>query len=649
MVCHLGCHTEIIQCSRAEACKGTMEEEEVAEELQADEATSCELEQSEELGVEIFSTLERNQPAMEAEEAEEVFEDAVEEAEAEADAEVEADAEADAEEAEVGGIEEAEVLEDHGVVDLEEEIPELEGEVLEETAKGKEQMLVFEDFDISQPPGLLLGLLAEALSENATFPADDPRKPELGKLPVYLRIEDNYIENSIIQESIDEGTATPMKKKDKVEHSETVKCRILIRGDETEDNPYKQKEGDPPDPENAPPPKRVRDKGKGKGKGKGKTGGKGTKGTKGASRSYQYWGSSSRTKGGKGSKGHYEYHTPKPRSQYSEWQPTRRVTYKDSNEKSNKWSKDSTWGQNKQSNEKKYDKKSYDNKSYDKKSYDNKSYDNKSYDKKSYDKKSYDNKSYDNKSYDNKSYDKSNGRYDKNQPKEGWSKPKQTKDEKWNSSKWESKDSSRNSDKWGASKNWEGKDANWEKKQVAAYTDGGSQKSRQWDSKGSWKEDAWKKKSDAENGNSKSYGSNYTQSQRSAKGGTGQRTQTDGKISEAERSKRWGDKNQSWNQDSGSRGSKGSGKGQGKSKSEPFTAFRAPTRGSAAEMTRKRVESVGASDGGEAKRQKTSPGEREKMGAQGAPGYDESKVSLWKTQTWARTSTNSGFLGGRVN
>lgn len=380
-----------------------------------------------------------------------------------------------------------------------------------------------------------------------------------------LRIEDNYIENSVIQESIDEGTATPMKKKDKVEHSETVKCRILIRGDETEDNPYKQKEGDPPDPENAPPPKKVRDKGKGKGKGKGKTGGKGTKGTKGASRSYQYWGSSSRSKGG-GSKGHWEYHTPKPRSQYSEWQPTRKVTYKDSSEKSDRWSKDSTWARNKESNERKYDNKSYGKKSYDNKSYDNKSYDNKSYDKKSYDNKSYDKKSYDNKSYENKSYDKSNGKYDKNQAKEGgWSKPTQTKDEKWNS-KWESKqDSSRNNDKWGASKKWEGKDANWEKKQVAAYTDGGSQKSRaQWDSKGSWKEDNWKK---SEENGQKSYGSNYSQSQRSAKGGAEKRTQQtrgseDGKISEAERSRRWGDqKNQSWNQD-GSRDSKDDGKGK---------------------------------------------------------------------------------------
>ena len=38
--------------------------------------------------------------------------------------------------------------------------------------------------------------------------------------------------------------------------------------------------------------------------------------------------------------------------------------------------------------------------------------------------------------------------------------------------------------------------------------------------------------------------------------------------------------------------------------SEPFTAFRAPTRGSAAEMTRKKRES--GSDGPEGKRQKTT-------------------------------------------
>ena len=38
------------------------------------------------------------------------------------------------------------------------------------------------------------------MNENPAFPADDPRKPEEGKLAVYLRIEGNYIETSAIQD-----------------------------------------------------------------------------------------------------------------------------------------------------------------------------------------------------------------------------------------------------------------------------------------------------------------------------------------------------------------------------------------------------------------------------------------------------------------
>ena len=40
----------------------------------------------------------------------------------------------------------------------------------------------------------------DALNENQTFPADDPKKPEEGKLALYLRIEGNYIETSVIQD-----------------------------------------------------------------------------------------------------------------------------------------------------------------------------------------------------------------------------------------------------------------------------------------------------------------------------------------------------------------------------------------------------------------------------------------------------------------
>ena len=122
------------------------------------------------------------------------------------------------------------------------------------------------------------------------------------------RVEGNYIDNSIIQESVADGIATSMTKRDKIEHSDTVKCRILVRGDEPEENPFRQKEGDPPAPEDAPPPKPVREKGKGKG----------------------------------GPRGHWRWEpepkwngSGRPRSQYTErdWQPTRKVTYRESAQK----------------------------------------------------------------------------------------------------------------------------------------------------------------------------------------------------------------------------------------------------------------------------------------------------------------------------
>jgi len=708
-----------------------MEEEDIAEELQ-DEAMEEGFEEAFEAEPE-EAEAEAAEDAEDAEaEAEETFEDAVEDAEVEA-AEAEAEAEETFEDAVDPDLDaeaeavEAEALEiDHGVEELDEldapEVPEEFEELQQvldekppsqpwwlkrafwkvregryvlrlrqkmrtakdaeafcdalakqiEEAKANDQMLVFEDFDISQNPipneqiemmfslltdtmvqierlrafgiptlddaaavmlsGWLQGVvpetaptelhlsdcaitavgfkaIMEALSENGTFPADDPRKPDEGKLPIYLRIEDNYIDNSIIQESIDEGVATAMKKKDKIEHSDTVKCRILIRGDEKEDNPYKQKEGEPPDPADAPPPKQVREKGKGKGRS-----GKGSKGSKG--RNYQYWGTSRKDseKGGKGGKWErHEYHTPKPRSEYSEWQSNRKVTYKDSNDKPNKWSKDSTWGK-----QTKYEDKSYEK--YDK-SYDygkNEKYE-KNNSKDSWSKQTKDDKWNSKQSKDDK--------WNSKQSKDDKWNSKQSKDDKWNSSKWDSKqDSNRNDEKWksSGSKSWES-NSNWEKQGVAAYTGGRSaQNSQKWDSKGSWKEDSWKKSSDStENGRAEkhSYGhapkTSYSTPSTSSVSAVPRAAQS--KISEAERSRRWGDsgKGKSWSREDGSRGKNGkdskegggksqsskAGKGQGRSKSEPFTAFRAPTRGSAAEMTRKRP---GGSEAPEGKRQKTS-------------------------------------------
>ena len=132
---------------------------------------------------------------------------------------------------------------------------------------------------------------------------------------------------------MDDGIAQAMTKKAPPDHSDTVKCRILVRGDEPEENPFKQKEGDPPDPENAPPPKFVREKGKGK-SAKGK--GKGSRSAKGSSKgsNVRYWGTSSRNSW----RSEPTKRLPKPKSAYTEWKPEQRETYK-GKDTNDKWSK----------------------------------------------------------------------------------------------------------------------------------------------------------------------------------------------------------------------------------------------------------------------------------------------------------------------
>jgi len=113
--------------------------------------------------------------------------------------------------------------------------------------------------------------LAKALEENEAFPGPDPKSPSR-TLPLYIRLEHNYIEESAIQAAIDEGVLMTMRKNEGVRHTSSAKGRLLVR----EDGAFQQKRGEPPAPEDAPPPKRVHDKGKGdKGKGgKGKSKGK---------------------------------------------------------------------------------------------------------------------------------------------------------------------------------------------------------------------------------------------------------------------------------------------------------------------------------------------------------------------------------------
>lgn len=389
--------------------------------------------------------------------------------------------------------------------------------------------------------------IMDALNENQTFPADDPKKPEEGKLALYLRIEGNYIETSVIQECLDEGTAQTMTKKASMEHSDTVKCRILIRGDETEDNPFKQNEGDPPDPENAPPPKFVKEKGKGKGKhskGKGKGKGKG-------SYSYRYWGG--------GAKNSWESQPrqvqSKPRSAYSEWKPARQVTYRqDSRTQTDRWAKPKeSW----QSHNKKWESKDS------------------------------------NWSKPEAKWTKPEPKWSKQEPKwskaeDKWSKPEtkwssKTGNEKWNS-KWEKNDAKQDSkqEKWSSNSKpkweaWEG-----QKKQPERKSD--------WESK-TWKDDSWKRWLHEETGKGKASKGSKT---------AGLAALPKSAITEAERSQRFG-------QGKG-KGREEKGKAGRDSHSEPFTAFRAPTRGSAATMTKTQKRETSAPVAAEAKRPRLAGG-----------------------------------------
>ncbi|CAE8627633.1 unnamed protein product [Polarella glacialis] len=141
--------------------------------------------------------------------------------------------------------------------------------------------------------------IMEALSDNATFPAPDPKNPSRGLLPLYCRVEGNYIDVAALKETVDSGIATTMKKNSRTDgFSESTKCRLLVR----EDGTFQQRRGSPPAPEDAPPPRAVSVKGKGgKDKGKGGKDGKNGKGGKSGKDSREGKGGKTRESNGKGS------------------------------------------------------------------------------------------------------------------------------------------------------------------------------------------------------------------------------------------------------------------------------------------------------------------------------------------------------------
>ena len=119
--------------------------------------------------------------------------------------------------------------------------------------------------------------IMEALEHNDAFPSFDSRFSS--KVPMYLRLENNYIDPDMIQEKVDSGVLTTTHKRDHSHNNDWARARLLIRKCRGKVD-YKQIKGKPPKPQDAPLAKhteniylgRKANKGKSKGKsGKAKT------------------------------------------------------------------------------------------------------------------------------------------------------------------------------------------------------------------------------------------------------------------------------------------------------------------------------------------------------------------------------------------
>jgi len=108
--------------------------------------------------------------------------------------------------------------------------------------------------------------IMQAVENNSAFPGKDPKNPSKGKLPMYLRLEHNYIDEEALKSKIEEGVMQAMRKTDPARNSDTIKIRLMV----VQSGSLQQNSGEPPAPEDAPPPKRVKGKGPEKGRSKGR-------------------------------------------------------------------------------------------------------------------------------------------------------------------------------------------------------------------------------------------------------------------------------------------------------------------------------------------------------------------------------------------
>ncbi|CAK0902522.1 unnamed protein product [Prorocentrum cordatum] len=98
--------------------------------------------------------------------------------------------------------------------------------------------------------------LMSAIEESDLYPGAPPGgKPR----PLYLRLENNYISEESLKEKQEAGVVRAFKKsmgQREVTTSSPVKVDIIVH----ENSSWKQKTGEPPAPENAPPPRMVNDR-----------------------------------------------------------------------------------------------------------------------------------------------------------------------------------------------------------------------------------------------------------------------------------------------------------------------------------------------------------------------------------------------------
>jgi len=96
--------------------------------------------------------------------------------------------------------------------------------------------------------------LMNAIEEKELYPTTSMKGRSL---PLYLRLENNYIEEALMQEKIDAGIIRRFKKPMSMEAPPSVKVNLIVQ---KESGSLQQKEGPPPAPEDAPPPKEVHDR-----------------------------------------------------------------------------------------------------------------------------------------------------------------------------------------------------------------------------------------------------------------------------------------------------------------------------------------------------------------------------------------------------